>query len=690
MWVASFGAGVYRSLDGGVTWKAYRSGLINTFVRCLAVQPLHPDSVLCGTNDGVFLSVDGGVTWKALLSTTRSVRSLAIHPVRTGVVYAALYGGGVYKSLNAGASWSAINLGLVNTNVRDIAIYPTRPETLLAATGTGGGIHRSFNGGLSWAQVPDTTATRGAAEQVQFDALDPSRIYVAELDRGVLRSTDGGTNWGRINGGLSSFRGRSLAVVDTLRWFGTDGAGVFVTSLNDTMWHPVDIGPTGRVVDALWSSAAEPSTALAGTDGDGMFLTSDRGASWIPVDGGLMSTQAFSLAVRPSTHVVYAGTGFGDQFWRSADVGASWTRATRLVTNNSEHGVAPDPLLAGRVYLSAYGSGVYRSDDDGATWLNPDSLNATLTNRFVRPLLVWPGQSEHLFVGTGIGPFESTDGGAQWASRVGNLPAGFGVHSMALVPGVPATLYVGNDSAGVYRSNDGGTTWNQKSAGLLSPFVRAIVVDAVDPLRVYVATDSGVFRSVDGGNAWVAARAGLPAGLVVRALVQDPAHGALFCGVYGGGVFESVDGAGTWLPVFGQQGLSDLHVRALAVDTGQRALYAGTENGVASVTFYDALDVPRPVAGSRLSLSASPNPSSGSGPELRFAMARAGSAQLSIYDTAGRRVRVLADAWLEAGEHEARWDGRDARGFPAPAGLYFARLVVPDGVRVVRLARLMR
>src|SRR5262245_3455570 len=192
MWAAAFGAGVYRSTDGGVTWVAFRSGLVNTFVRSLAVQPLHPDSIYCGTNDGVSLSVDGGAHWTPLLSTTVSVRAIAIHPVRTGVVYAATYGGGVYKSTNGGTSWSQVNLGLVNTNVRDIALDPVRPETLLAGTGTGGGIHRSVNGGLSWVQVADTTASLGAVEQIQFDLVNPARVYAAMIDRGVIKSSDRG------------------------------------------------------------------------------------------------------------------------------------------------------------------------------------------------------------------------------------------------------------------------------------------------------------------------------------------------------------------------------------------------------------------------------------------------------------------------------------------------------------------
>jgi photosystem II stability/assembly factor-like uncharacterized protein len=698
MWAAAFGAGVYRSLDGGATWTGYRNGLINTFVRCLAVQPRHPDSVFCGTNDGVFLSTDGGVNWSKALSTNASVRALAIHPVRTGIIYCGIFGNGVFKSLNGGKNWSQINLGLVNTNVRDIALHPTKPETVLVATGTGGGIHRSFNGGLSWAQVADTTATNGAAEQIQFDRLDPQRIYVAEADRGVIRSADGGATWVRINRGLTSLRGRALAVVDTLRYLGTDNAGVFFTTLNDTLWHPASTGLPALRVDALFAGAAAPSTVWAGTDGAGVVRSNDRGASWTGLDGGLLSTLSFSLAVAASTGAVYDGCGFGDQFWRSADQGVTWTRATSLLSHDSEHGIALDPIATNTLYVCAYGVGVYRSDDGGATFSRPDSLNLSLTNPFVRDLLAWPGESGHLFAGTGIGPFESTDGSATWVSRVGDLPASFSTRALALVPGAQATLYAGSDTsgaslgnAGVFKSVDGGGHWTKMSAGLPRSVIHALLVDAANASVVYAGTDSGAFRTADGGVLWAPASTGLPPG-EVRALAQDGANGiALFCGVYGAGVFQSFDGGSSWQPVFAQSGLSNLFVRALAVDGVRRTIYAGTENGVAALSRYVVpVTAVEPQAPEPLALAASPNPARGGMVRLTASLPRAGRVRLGAYSIAGARVRELVDVEAPAGRFTWTWDGQGARGRPLPSGIYFIRLESVEGTRSIRVALLSR
>ncbi len=702
LWAATFGAGVYRSLDGGVTWAGYREGLVNTFVRCLAVEPLHPDSIYCGTNDGVFISVDGGVTWKKQLSTNHSVRSLTIHPVLTGVLYAGTYGNGIYKTLNAGKNWSPINLGLANVNIRDVALHPSKPETLLAASGTAGGIHRSINGGLTWAQVADTTASLGACEQIQFDLQDPLRVYAAELDRGVIRSTDGGTTWFRINRGLTNSRARSLAVVDTLRYVGTDGSGVFFTTLSDTMWHPASTGLTSLTVDALLAFASAPGTCWAGTDGGGICRTDDRGASWAPLDGGILNTLSFSLAVRPSSHAVYDGSGFGDQFWRSTDGGGTWARATSLVSHDSEHGVAPDPLLPQTLYLSAYGTGVYRSDDDGVTWSNPDSLNNTLVNKFVRDLVAKPGESGHLYVGTGNGVWESVDGGAHWDPRNGGgLPVNFSVRSLALIPGAPPptpdTLYAGSDSGGVWRSSDGGANWAAKNVGLPTPFIHSLLADLAVPGTVYAGSDSGVFKSTDGGDNWAAARSGLPYGLLgsVRVLVQDAVHPALlFCGVYGSGVFQSADGGAHWTPVFNQLGLSDPHVRAVAVDGAAMTLYAGTEDGVSALSNYSlspptGVDDDQAVAG--LSLSAWPNPARAGTMTIRFTLARPGPLELAVFDLAGARQRTLVQrSDAAAGAQTVGWNMHDDRGHVVAPGLYFLRLQSDAGARIVRVAVLSR
>lgn len=696
LWAASFGSGVYRTTDGGTTWTGSRTGLLNTFTRCIAVNAHHPDSLFCGTNDGIYGSIDGGVTWVELLATPVSVRAITWHPVKTAIAYAGTYGNGIYKTTNGGVSWSSVNSGLVNTDVRAIALQPAKPDTMFCGTGTLGGLHQSFNGGLTWKQVADPVANANAIDAVQYDQATQTTIYAAKVDRGVIQSTNGGVTWVTLNAGLPTLQCRALSVVDTLRYVGTDSAGVFVSGVKNTTWRAASGGLTNLSVQALLSVQGAGSTVWAGTDGGGVYRSVSQGGTWTQYDGGLLNTSAFALAVRSATpvHTLYDGAGFGDQFWRSGDQASTWTRATYLFTHDSERAVVVDPLAATTLYMAAYGAGVYRSVDDGATWLYPDSLTLTMSNQSVRALVAYPGQSGHVFAGNGYGVYESTNSGTSWTSRVGNLPPSFTVHSLALVPGSPVTLYAGNDSAGVYKTVDGGVTWVARNSGLQSLFIHALVVDADNPLSLFAATDSGVFASLDGAGTWSKSSTGLPSGATgfdTRTLIQDPAHhNVLYCGLYGAGVFQSLDHGATWQSLFGQNGLSSLFVRSLAIDGFGGVLYAGHDAGVQQLTGYAfavAVGDPSARPSDDLALSVRRRPGEAVW-TIAFRAPATAAARLDVMDASGRRVAGIPLGEMRAGSHLLRWQPRATSGDPLAAGVYWARLRVAGRVRTARVVQL--
>jgi hypothetical protein len=691
LWAAAFGAGVYRSLDGGVTWTSYRTGLVNTFVRCLAVNPKHPDSLWAGTNDGAYLSGDGGVTWKLMLSTAKSVRGITIHPIRTGTVYAATFGLGIYKTVNNGTNWNTLNNGLVNTDVRDLTLQPDKPDTIWACTGTGGGLHQTFNGGASWSHLSDNTVNAGAAAMLRYDPTDASfkTLYLAMVDRGVAKSTNGGGSWATVNKGLTSFRCTGLAVVGNARYVTTDNAGAFYTTATDTMWHDISAGVPSLVTNDIMASSFGPDTAWVCTDGSGLYRTVNHGATWSAIDGGSLQTFGFALTLDPVSHVVYDGCGFGDQFWRSTNQGATWIRANYLFSHSSEKEIVIDPLNSNRLYLTSFASGIYRSDDGGITWSRPDSLTASLTNDFVRPLVAIPGQTGHLFTGSESGVFESVNAAGTFTPRSVGLPAGLIVRSMVYVTGATNWMFAGTESLGVYRSSDLGATWSADSAGMGKMQVHDLIADATNHAIVYAATDSGVYKSVNSGASWVRSSTGLPGGIAVRAIAQDLVHtGLLFAGTFGGGVYKSVDAGAHWTSFVNQSGLSTLNVYALAVDGALTTIYAGTDQGVQVLNGYSTATtgVAPGTATLALMLSAGPNPLRGASAQLHFVLPQAAAAQLDVYGIDGARVRRLGAQTFAAGEHTLAWDAHDDAGALVAPGLYFIRLSSGAQTRTVRLA----
>lgn len=253
----SFGD-VNKSVDGGSTWVR-RGCCGNGFITDIQVDPHEPATVYTGvalasTNTpGVFQSTDGGTQWRNIFSGA-SVLTLAIDPSDSRVLYAGAraapadpFGvpraGGVYRSADAGLSWTQI---LSKTQVNAIVINPRDPQLLYAAT-EGAGIFKTTDGGASWRR--SNTGLAGLfVRALVLDPVNPHVLYAGLYEGGVFRSVDGGATWRAISNGLRSTSILSLAI-DPQRpyivYAGTNGGG-----LHKWVGPPPIEGPHAHVVDA--------------------------------------------------------------------------------------------------------------------------------------------------------------------------------------------------------------------------------------------------------------------------------------------------------------------------------------------------------------------------------------------------------------------------------------------------------
>ena len=145
-------------------------------VYSLAIDPTNTQVIYAGTNGGVFKSTNGGSTWSEINNglTNTDVRSLAIDPTSTQVIYAGTYGGVVFKSTNGGESWESKSLGLANTSVLSLAIDPTSTQTIYAGTWDGG-VFKSTNGGSSWSAM--NNGLTGTVDSLAIDPTNTQTIY---------------------------------------------------------------------------------------------------------------------------------------------------------------------------------------------------------------------------------------------------------------------------------------------------------------------------------------------------------------------------------------------------------------------------------------------------------------------------------------------------------------------------------
>jgi hypothetical protein len=390
------------------------------------------------------------------------VLDIAVDPVEAGTVYAATANGGVWKSTDAGDTFTSVWPDRVSQAIGALAIGSD--GTLYAGTGESGpgggslsyggtGVYRSRDRGKTWQSVGLGSSAR--IGRIAVDPGNPKRAFVAASgdlfvpggQRGLYRTTDGGDTWSLVLAGANATTGAVDVVID-----------------------PTD---PSRLWAATWDHRREPDLRRYGGPGSGVYRSTDGGTTWQKLAGGLPASDA-SLG--------------------------------RI-------GLTASPLVSGLVYAIAIGTdggllGLYISPDGGDTWVSSPGSAVLATGQstygwwFSR---VWvdPMIPTRLFA-AGVELFESLDGGLTWVPQVAALSTVHAdQHAMAWDPKSVGRVYLGNDG-GFYRGELdalGGLTWTEAT---YEPFTQFYSVDVAqtDPSRVVGgAQDNGSLRSYGGGGA---------------------------------------------------------------------------------------------------------------------------------------------------------------------------------------------
>lgn len=192
--------GIYKTIDGGLNWTEMNTGLTDSMVICLAIDPSSPNIVYAGTETGVFKSIDAGATWAKAGTTATRITSLAIDTFDTRIIYASTAGAhkkddgyqpskGIYKTTDGGMSWTQMNSGLERPNgleyvdIFSLSIDPLDPNILYA--GTDVGVYRSIDGGNNWSTLSSGLTYVWSVTSVQEG--DSTRIYAGTCSYGVVQ-----------------------------------------------------------------------------------------------------------------------------------------------------------------------------------------------------------------------------------------------------------------------------------------------------------------------------------------------------------------------------------------------------------------------------------------------------------------------------------------------------------------------
>ena len=554
--------GVFRTTDRGKTWE--KTLFVNDDTGCsdLAIDPQDGDVVYAGMwqfrrkpyfftsggpGSGLYKSTDGGKTWRRLTKGLPEGElgriAVAVAPTRTSVVYATVEAKqtALYRSYDLGESWTQVNTSSAITSrpfyFSHLAVDPKdwkrvyRPGYSLSVSEDAGKTFSGVGGGGMFGP-----SYHGDTHALWIDPTNPEHLILG-TDGGVYFSHDRGTHW-RFVGGLpvSQFYHVSYdmefpynvygGLQDNSTWYGPSRRpGTFGGGIQNKHWYSLSPG------DGFWAFVDPHDPDVVYNEYQGGNLLRIRKSTLEQKDikpSPKAGEPKYRFNWNTPIHLSPNDKGtvyYGAQFlFRSRDRGDSWERISPDLTTN-------DPAKQ-------------KQDDSGGLTLD----NSTAENHCtIFTIAESPKNHDLVWVGTDDGNLQVTrDGGKSWANVVGGVP---GLAKNAWVSSVEpsrsaeGTAYVtfdnhmvGDMKTYVYRTPDYGKTWQSLVSGDLQSYAHVVREDLQSPDLLFVGTEKGLFVSVDGGKQWGQFTGNLP-NVPVRDLAIHPRDHDLVVATHGRGIY---------------------------------------------------------------------------------------------------------------------------------------------------------
>lgn len=604
---SEWGNGVYRSTDGGGTWQNVGLKDSRSIARII-VHPKDPNVAYVavsghlwvdGGERGLYKTTDGGKTWKLILQAPapHNARTgcvdVAFDPSNPEIVYAALYArqrtpwdftygvnatngedvGGIFKSTNGGAAWKKLGGGLPTLTGRiGLSVSASNPKIVMAVVQSdeggatdlreihsrGGGVYRSDDGGEKWARMTDLNPRPFYFSQIRIDPANDQRVYL--LGYALLVSDDAGHNFREDYSEKVHADCHALVVqagsapppkpakpedkdkppkppISNRVLLGTDG-GVYQSYNGGKAWEHLNKVPAGEFY-RISVDDSQPFYRIAGGLQDNSNFVGPSGvmskdgimnSDWTNLGGG----DGFYVQFDPSDRDTFFAESQGGEIHR-INLRTGELRQLRPEPPEGQPRYRfhwNSPLIMSRhkpgvIYLA--GNRVFRLTDRGEKYApispdltrnDPEKTNATgsgaenfgvifsLAESSVRPGLLWAGTDD--------GRLWVTDNeGAKWTELTQNLPEnvrGQWIVRIEASAADPKVAYValnayrsGNDAPMIVRTADGGATWQSVVGEGIPPYapVEVIREDPVNPRLLYAGTHFGLFASFDQGAKWM-------------------------------------------------------------------------------------------------------------------------------------------------------------------------------------------
>lgn len=309
--------------------------------------------------------------------------------------------------------------------------------------------------------------------------MNAHRLYVGTIGEGIFRSIDGGETFRRACDGMFvECHVRALVVDprDDRRMFVGNELGLFRSTDGADNWERVESPLNGLQIWSILLSPHNPDVMLVGACPSRVFRSADAGKSWQEVTPSgirqecprIISTRVTTLAADAvERDTVWAGVEI-DGLWRSRDAGRTWSRVGTGLSSQDIHALAFEPVNGRPARMfAATNNDLNRSDDGGETW-KPLSIERSMPHNYCRTVCRGIGPSGSLLLGNGDAPpgltgmvGVSRDGGETWQPARMPRPANGTIWNYALHASDPKMIYASSVNGEVYRSTDGGASWQQ-------------------------------------------------------------------------------------------------------------------------------------------------------------------------------------------------------------------------------------
>ncbi len=629
-YVGTATGGLWKTVNNGTTWTVHFDDLDDVVsIGDIAINPNDANTVWVGSGEnnnrqsgswgsGIYKSTDGGETWKHMgLSTSRHIARIVVDPIDHDVVYVAALGSlwgsggerGVYKTTDGGLTWARVLTVNDDTGATELVMDPSNNKVLYAATyqrrratwgfnggGPGSAMWKSSDAGRTWTKLTQGVPS-GPLGRIGMDVYrsNPNILYARiehEKESGTYRSDDAGLSWRK----MSSVNPRpmyfSQVRIDPNNDLRIYVLGVQIHISDDGGKTFIENGVLHSDHHAMWINPKNSNHIIDGTDG-GIGISWDKGATWEAV---------YNMDLGQFYHITYdmeapynVCGGLQDNYtW----CGPTAVRSRTGIANDQWfqiHGgdgfeAQIDPKNSRIIYAESQDGNISRvdkvSNERKSIRPLPARGEAPLRWNWNTPILMSPHDPATIYVGANK-VFKSTDRGQSWTAISPDLTSATDRDGLSLMgltgkettiarndgvqsygnivqlvesPKNPGVLYAGTDDGKVHMTRDG-KTWtditNRFKGVPANAYVSRLSASAHDVNVVYATFDNHraddygtyVYASVDGGNNFRSIGEGIPKGHAVTAMAEDPKNPSVLYTGSEFGLFVSPDRGGRWMRV---------------------------------------------------------------------------------------------------------------------------------------------